>query len=141
MLLTLNSPLAIALIAIVGLVIKDMLSRHASRLESKRRAYKKKIPFEITTDYLKKLFDQQDGKCFYSGLPMTVADDKKYSISVDRIDSSKGYTKDNVVLAAFIVNTMKNDLSLEDFKEIVNVLAGRFVEDSERDGHVRGCLL
>ena len=30
-------------------------------------------------------------------------------LSVDRIDSSKGYTQDNIVLCTWIVNKMKNN--------------------------------
>jgi hypothetical protein len=36
--------------------------------------------------------------------------------SIDRIDSSKGYIKDNIVLCCARANTIKMDLSLEDLK-------------------------
>jgi len=39
----------------------------------------------------------------------------KYNISIDRIDSSKGYTKDNIQLVGSIINIMKNDIKEEDF--------------------------
>jgi hypothetical protein len=37
------------------------------------------------------------------------------TLSVDRVDSSKGYTKDNVVLTTWEVNNCKQDLDLKDF--------------------------
>ena len=42
--------------------------------------------------------------------------------SVDRIDSSKGYTEDNIVVTTGIVNTMKLDMSIKEFKEQIKLL-------------------
>ena len=36
-------------------------------------------------------------------------------VSLDRLNSAKGYTRRNTVLAALQVNIMKNDISVEDF--------------------------
>lgn len=41
---------------------------------------------------------------------------------VDRIDSSKGYTEDNIVVTTGIVNTMKLDMSIKEFKEQIKLL-------------------
>jgi hypothetical protein len=38
----------------------------------------------------------------------------KNAFSVDRIDSNKGYIRGNIVLCTFIVNKMKQDLSLNE---------------------------
>lgn len=43
-------------------------------------------------------------------------------MSVDRKDSSIGYTNDNVVLCLTAVNRMKNDLGEADFYYILNQL-------------------
>lgn len=53
-----------------------------------------------------------------------------YRASLDRIDSSKGYTKDNVQLVAFIVNYMKNALSESEFLTICNGI----VKKAKKDG-------
>ena len=37
------------------------------------------------------------------------------NLSVDRIDSTKGYSKENVQLVCMAANQMKNDLSMEEF--------------------------
>lgn len=39
------------------------------------------------------------------------------NVSIDRIDSSKGYTKDNIWLICSAVNFMKSNLNLEEFKQ------------------------
>ena len=37
-----------------------------------------------------------------------------YNISIDRIDSTKGYTKDNVQLVCAQVNMMKAEMTMEE---------------------------
>lgn len=46
-------------------------------------------------------------KCPYMGVPF-VPLDKKYGHSLDRIDSSKGYTPENIQVISRIANVMKN---------------------------------
>lgn len=40
-----------------------------------------------------------------------------YAPSIDRIDSTKGYTKDNVWVISRRANLMKNDATIQDLKE------------------------
>ncbi len=46
--------------------------------------------------------------CPYMGVPFSALD-KKYGYSLDRVDSSKGYTKDNIQVISRIANIMKNN--------------------------------
>jgi hypothetical protein len=46
--------------------------------------------------------------CPYMGVGFILLD-KKYGYSLDRIDSSKGYTKDNIQVISRIANIMKNN--------------------------------
>jgi hypothetical protein len=78
-------------------------------------AGRKNIPCSVTLDDLMEMWDSQRGKCFYSGTPMSFAGDRiPESVSVDRIDSSKGYTLGNVVLCCNIVNLMKRNMSISE---------------------------
>ena len=43
---------------------------------------------------------------------------KPDSISFDRIDSSKGYTKDNIVVISFRANSLKSDATLSELKNL-----------------------
>lgn len=47
-------------------------------------------------------------KCPYLGVPLE-SRHKRYGYSLDRIDSSKGYTKDNIQVISRIANIMKNN--------------------------------
>lgn len=93
---------------------------------AKYRALKNNIPFDLTEEFVKGLWYKQEGKCYYSGIPMTIEEVGRHSVSLDRQDSSKGYTKDNVVLCSHAVNTMKSDLSIDEFKHIINNLYANF---------------
>lgn len=68
--------------------------------------------------YLLELYNKQKGKCAITGIDMTyeAGSGKKYNtISLDRIDSSKGYVKDNIQFVCYMVNVMKLNQSMEDF--------------------------
>jgi hypothetical protein len=80
----------------------------------------------ITVDDLKELWNKQAGKCFYSGREMKYNFSRKElpklsthpeKVSIDRVDSDKGYTKNNVVLCCSLVNFMKLDTKLDEFKK------------------------
>jgi len=63
----------------------------------------------------------QDGKCALTGIELTFdkSGDKNIKIwsnaSIDRIDSSIGYTRDNIHIVCTAVNLMKTDLPLTNF--------------------------
>lgn len=82
---------------------------------AKNRAKRKHMDFDIPQEYLYELWDNQDGKCYYSGLSMTFDANDLYTVSIDRIDSSKGYIIGNVALACWVINNMKASLTIEEF--------------------------
>lgn len=82
---------------------------------------KSKIRTDISLEYLWELYIQQGGRCYYSGINMTF-DNTEYSISVDRLDSSKSYQKDNIVLTCRNINLFKNDLSVETFMSFLELV-------------------
>lgn len=44
--------------------------------------------------------------------------DNYYNVSIDRVDSTVGYTKDNIVLCCDSINSMKNSMPKEFFIEL-----------------------
>lgn len=92
----------------------------------RNRAKKIKLPYDINQEFLEEKFTEQCGLCFYSKLPMTKNVGKSNTASVDRIQASKGYTRDNVVLCCDSVNSMKNSMSYETFVELCeNIVANK----------------
>lgn len=88
----------------------------------KERAYKNFNQAELNFDYdyLLELYYKQKKLCYYSGLPLNILEDgRKFDgLSVDRIDSKKGYEKGNIVLCLLCLNYLKSNF---DMKEIQNV--------------------
>jgi len=80
--------------------------------------------FSITKE---KAFVLHKSNCFYCGAPPsnTFTYTTNTSVSfiysgIDRINSDKGYTEDNVVACCKICNVMKNNLPLEEFLAHIN---------------------
>lgn len=72
----------------------------------------------LDIDYMMELYETQGGKCALSGRTMTYQRGNgkvPTNISIDRIDSSKGYVKGNVQLVCCLVNILKNEWDQEDF--------------------------
>lgn len=71
--------------------------------------------YNIDAAYLIELFEQQAGLCALTGRAMTWITGKgrvMTNISVDRIDSAKGYERGNIQLVCLQANIMKQDLDL-----------------------------
>lgn len=96
---------------------------------SRRRSKEKNQYNDLDTEYLLYLWNKQKGECALTGIQMTY---KFYegrvntNLSIDRIDSSKGYTRDNVQLVIMAANQMKNDLTLDELidmcKKVIKTL-------------------
>lgn len=84
----------------------------------------------ITREDLNEIFIIQNGLCYYTNQPMlkdiSLEEDNNESVSIDRFDTSKGYTKDNIVLCRWIVNKMKNDIKFEKFLQVVSQINNNF---------------
>lgn len=83
---------------------------NAARARSKKNG----IDFDITEDD----FEIPD-VCPLLNIPLFVGEGRKSvkpnSPSLDRLDSDKGYTKDNVWVISFKANTMKSNSTLDEF--------------------------
>jgi hypothetical protein len=63
------------------------------------------------------LFEAQGGLCYWTGAQMTAAAAPRHptNVSIDRIDSARGYVRGNVALCCLAVNYAKRDLSAAEF--------------------------
>lgn len=68
----------------------------------------------VTADDLMHILNDQDGLCAVTGLLMTWSPHSPHTnVSLDRIDSGKGYTIDNIRLVCATVNYMKHRMNDE----------------------------
>jgi len=72
------------------------------------RAKKSNREFNITKQYIRNLKSFQDNKCALSGKEMIWNKSDPHAASIDRINSNKGYTKENTQLVCKFVNRMKS---------------------------------
>jgi hypothetical protein len=84
-----------------------------------RGARLRNIDFNLTIEFISELYDKQNGKCFYTGLPITFKDKTS---SLERIDSKIGYEEFNVVWVHKNVNIMKRDLSYDEFYNVCKLV-------------------
>ena len=91
------------------------------------RARKNGLEFSLTPEDIWQLFLKQDRKCALTNLPLDlgISDGRKIrdmTASLDRIDSSKGYTIDNIQWLHKDVNYMKNSYQQEYFLQICQMI-------------------
>ena len=85
--------------------------------EHYRRIKKRGSEYDITLDDLLNQWKKQKGLCVYSGLKLTHpidGGDNLTKASLDRIDSNKGYVKDNIQFISIACNHAKNNMSHEE---------------------------
>jgi hypothetical protein len=97
----------------------------------KKSAKKRNLPFSITIEEIYDIYIQQNKKCAISGMDIffcnsSLSQPKNYhrvqTASLDRIDSSKGYTKDNCQLLHKKINLMKSNYSDEEFINLCKII-------------------
>lgn len=101
---------------------KDLLETTFYKISqsSHSNARSRNIPYLLSLQDLRTLYNKQNGKCFYTGVVMALKagstnDCHPLHISLDRIDSSRGYIVGNVVFCCWGVNALKGKHSIEMF--------------------------
>lgn len=91
---------------------------------ARKRSSQKNLPFDISASFLKELYKSQEGLCYYSNIPISMVKKDEsmlhdpFKMTLDRIEPEKGYVKGNVVWCAYCVNSMKQNMNLEDFFDV-----------------------
>jgi len=90
---------------------------------AKARALQKNREFTLTLKQLKELFPK-DGCCPVFGftLEWNTSGFRETSPSLDRIDSSKGYTKENVQIISWRANRLKLDATVSELELLLNYM-------------------
>lgn len=86
------------------------------------RAVKKKLICDLDLVWFREALSRN---CSFTGLPFELVAHSPWYPSVDRIDSTKGYTKDNCRLVVAMYNYMKNRWTDGDCIRLACVIAAR----------------
>lgn len=94
---------------------KEMSGQYLSKLKHRGKEV------DVTLKDLYDKWTEQKGKCVYSGVKLSlVAKDTGWvssTASIDRVDSSKGYITSNIQWVHKRINSMKGEMTEEEFKE------------------------
>lgn len=91
----------------------------------KKNANKRNIDFKININDIWNKYLEQGGVCALTGKPIFFSRNIKkieQTASVDRIDSSVGYIKDNIQIVHKNINLMKNTLSNQEFINLCKLI-------------------
>jgi hypothetical protein len=95
-----------------------------SKRNAKKRFNKGRIDcgtFDLNFYTIISILSKQQYRCAYTNQPFD-QNHKLLKMSIDRIDSSKGYTKDNIQIVHWGINRMKMDLSQQDFLHFIQLI-------------------
>jgi hypothetical protein len=88
---------------------------HIKVLGAKHRAKRKGFEFELTDEIIGEKLKQQKGKCAVTNIELTFNTYDWFSMSIDRFNSTIGYTIENTILVTRFVNIAKGNTTNEDF--------------------------
>lgn len=84
----------------------------------------------ITEQDLLDIYHQQQGKCYWSGLPLDAAYNHikhhPFAISPERLDNAKDYDRENVVLCRRMFNLGRMAFPEKEFEDVMDVLKEEF---------------
>jgi len=87
-------------------------------------------------------------KCPVLGIPLKsaygqssrrIGYDRDCAPSVDRIDNSRGYTRDNIIVVSFKANRIKSNASVDELEAVANFYRRLMDDDSGRVDSYRAC--
>jgi len=97
----------------------------------RKRIKDKYLECDIDKDFILELWEKQNERCFYTNVKMELGEHKEKKdlynsnfnvVSVDRFDSTIGYTKNNTVLCCWGVNNMKQQMTYDQLMHWCNLL-------------------
>lgn len=96
---------------------------------SRRIRRRKQFDKEISPNDLIEIWNKQNGKCRYTNVELILpfnsdynTANNNYKASIDRIDSKKLYSIDNIQFTSLTVNYLKNNMTESDIDEFFNII-------------------
>lgn len=95
-------------------------------VQTRSRAKKRGMEHDLTYEWVETKLREQKGLCARTGIPLKASRPDigglrrthKDTASLDRVDSNKGYTQDNVEIVSYFYNSAKNKFTGEELEEM-----------------------
>ena len=106
-----------------GKILSNFRESFIHSIKKNALSRNKEFANDITPEYLYELLESQNFKCAITGDNLLPEDNsldhvrRELPLSLDRVDSSKGYIICNIQWVTKRINWMKGDLSMEEFLE------------------------
>jgi len=85
--------------------------QHAKLRKNKKSRTDNSGDFNLILDDLFDMILEQNGRCYYSSIPLIYKRNTDWKCSIERIDNTKGYVKDNVKLICVEFNVPDNTIN------------------------------
>ena len=101
--------------------------------QEKKNGIKRTEPLDVTIDemYLIKQFSKQDGMCYWTEFPLdphgVYEKNNPLAPSLERLDESKGYIADNVVICLRLFNLGRQRCPENKFRGQIKLLKEHFI--------------
>jgi hypothetical protein len=104
---------------------------------ARRRALRKRVPFSLTKDDVRQMWDEAGGKCALTSLPFDETNTARFARrpwvpSLDRKDAKLGYTKENARLVCTAINFAMNSWGEENFEKVARAFLERHPKGDAR---------
>lgn len=98
-------------------------------INKKSQCKRSNLEFNLTVDFLEELWNNQNGKCYWLNIPIKIEQEKcnPLTATIERLDPSRGYTKDNVVWASYFANSGRRDCPAAEFRRILDMVKMSFI--------------
>lgn len=92
--------------------VNEMIYRARRTQLERNRKRNQNLEFNLTSDDVIDVIKRQNKRCVFTGEPLLFcssnAEEQSMKASIDRLDNSKGYTKDNIQIVWMIANFARN---------------------------------
>lgn len=102
----------------------------------KKRCAENNIDYNLSLDWAVKKYKEQGGNCFYTNCQLNWGVGKGLnpdSLSFDRINPDLGYTEQNVIICSHRANTIKSNMTVDEFKEWMPLWFKKIEDSYEQD--------
>jgi hypothetical protein len=90
-------------------------------------------PASITVEEIEAIWLAQGGRCAWSGVPLNTLRGHPLKVSLDRRDNSVGYQAGNVIIASWLMNNARRNMTELQFHAVIQAIAPGAITKVEVD--------